>query len=64
MPRSLVAGQLPDTPAPETELAAGEGNKIPSAILPKVAKPGDQVIMRSSAIVWQVAGLGERSDRS
>jgi Metallo-peptidase family M12B Reprolysin-like len=45
----LVAGQLPDMVAPVTELAASDGNWTPAVILPKVGKPGDQVIMRSSA---------------
>lgn len=45
----LNAGQLPDTRTPVTELIAADGNWTPGVILPHAARPGDQVIIRSTA---------------
>jgi metalloprotease StcE-like protein/reprolysin-like metallo-peptidase family M12B len=45
----LSSGQVPDTSSPVTEVIAADGNWAPRVILPKVAKPGDRVIVRSTA---------------
>lgn len=47
--KALYGGRIPDMPAPTVRLRSSDGNWTPTVTLPARAKPGDRVIVESSA---------------